>query len=59
MVEPNNGPDVEERQKPKVYRAEDVRQGEIVLRTPLMRWIFIGGLVAAVIVAALLAFLGR
>jgi hypothetical protein len=39
------------------YGAEDVRQGEIILRTRRRRWIFFGGLVASVILALLLATL--
>lgn len=42
----------------KVYSAEDVRQGEIILRTPLRRAIFIAGLAAAVILPLLLMWLG-
>lgn len=39
------------------HSAQDVRQGEIILRTRRRRWIFFGGLVAAVIVALILASL--
>jgi hypothetical protein len=39
------------------YRAEDVRQGEIILRTRRRRWIFFGGLGACVILAILAAAL--
>jgi hypothetical protein len=39
------------------YSAEDVRQGEIILRTRRRRWIFFGGLVACVVLALLLAVL--
>jgi hypothetical protein len=35
--------------RPKPYPAEKARQGEIVLRTPWQRWIFIGALVACVL----------
>jgi hypothetical protein len=39
------------------YPAEKARQGEIILRTPLRRIIFLAGLVGIVLVAALwLAF---
>lgn len=37
------------------YPAQDVRQGEIILRTPLRRWIFIGGLAGFVILAVIAA----
>ena len=39
----------------KVYPAEKARGGEIILRTPLRRAIFIGGLAGAVVLALLLA----
>jgi type IV secretory pathway TrbD component len=40
------------------YPGERARQGDIVLRTSARRWIFIGGLVAAVVVAIVLTWLG-
>ena len=40
--------------QPAPYPAEKARGGEIVLRTPLRRAIFIGGLIAVVVVALLL-----
>jgi len=42
--------------QPPPYPAEKARGGEIILRTPLRRAIFIGGLIAVAIVAVLLAF---
>jgi hypothetical protein len=36
-------------QKQPVYRAQDVRQGEIILRTRSRRIIFLAGLVGAVV----------
>jgi hypothetical protein len=42
----------------KVYSAEDVRQGEIILRTPLRRAIFIAGLAAAVVLPLLFMWFG-
>jgi len=41
----------------RVYRAQDVRQGEIVLRTPARRGIFIAGLAGMVLLAAAAAAL--
>jgi len=38
------------------YPAEKARGGEIILRTPLRRAIFIGGLAGAVVLGLLLAF---
>ncbi len=38
------------------YPAEKARQGEIILRTPARRIIFIAGLVGVVIVALILSF---
>lgn len=33
------------------YAAQDARGGEIILRTPRRRWIFLGGLIGAGILA--------
>jgi hypothetical protein len=38
---------------PPVYSADEVRQGEIILRTRRRRLLFIAGLIGLVIVAAL------
>jgi hypothetical protein len=35
------------------YPAEKARGGEIILNTPLKRWVFVGGLVGAVVLALL------
>ena len=40
------------------YSAEKARGGEIILRTPQRRFIFIAGLAAAVVFAVLLALIG-
>jgi hypothetical protein len=42
--------------QPAPYPAEKARGGEIILRTRVRRAIFIGGLVAAAVMAVLLAF---
>ncbi len=42
----------------KAYPAEKARQGEIILRTPLRKAIFFGGLVALVLLAVILSMLG-
>jgi hypothetical protein len=42
--------------RPVPYPAEKARGGEIILRTPLRRAIFIGGLAGAVALGLLLAF---
>jgi hypothetical protein len=39
------------------YPGEKARQGDIVLGTPAERWIFIDGLVAAVVVGTVLTWL--
>jgi hypothetical protein len=44
------------RQPPTPYPAEKARGGEIILRSPLRRAIFIAGLAGAVVLALLLAF---
>ena len=42
--------------QPPPYPAEKARGGEIILRTPLRRAIFIGGLIAVAVVVLALAF---
>lgn len=39
------------------YPAEKARGGEIILNTPLRRWVFISGLVGAVVLVLILGFL--
>jgi hypothetical protein len=41
--------------KQQTYSAEKARQGEIILRTPLRRFIFIAGLAGMVILAIVLS----
>jgi hypothetical protein len=41
---------------PKPYSAEKARCGEIVLNTPLQRWVFIAGLAGAALLVLVLAF---
>ncbi len=48
-----------EQTSPKPYPAEKARGGEIVLRTPLQRWVFIAGLAAAVLFVLALALFAR
>lgn len=43
--------------RPQPYPAEKARGGEIILRTPVRRMIFAGGLVAAIALLLVLAFL--
>jgi hypothetical protein len=43
-------------QGPVPYPAEKARGGEIILREPWQRVVFIGGLIAAVLLSLLLAF---
>jgi hypothetical protein len=38
------------------YPAEKARGGEIILNTPLRRWVFIAGLVGAVVLMLVLSF---
>jgi hypothetical protein len=45
--------------KQKRHEATDVRQGEIILRTPLRRAIFIGGLVAMVLLPLIVWLVSR
>jgi hypothetical protein len=43
--------------KQEPYPAEKARGGEIILNTPDRRWIFVSGLVGAVLLVLLLGFL--
>jgi hypothetical protein len=45
-------PDRSEPTKP--YPADRARGGEIILKTPVQRWVFIAGLIGAVVLALLL-----
>ena len=51
-VETSGGPE------PAVHSAQDVRQGEIILRTRARRAVFVAGLVGLVIVAIILRLWG-
>ena len=53
MPDPDRNPD-----EPIHIDAADARGGEIVLRKKRQRWIFIGGLVAFVVLALILRELG-
>ena len=44
---------------PKPYPADKARGGEIILRTPLQRWVFIAGLAGAVLLVLALALFAR
>jgi hypothetical protein len=48
----------QKRAEPPTFAAEDVRQGEIILKHRWQRLVFIGGLVAVVLVILLLRFAG-
>ena len=39
------------------YPAEKARGGDVILDTPLKRWVFIAGLAGAVVLALVLGFL--
>ncbi|HLJ71793.1 MAG TPA: peptide ABC transporter permease [Roseiarcus sp.] len=47
----------EENAGPKTYPADKARQGDIILRTPARRWIFIGGMLAALILVLIAQYL--
>jgi hypothetical protein len=40
----------------RLYPADKARGGEIVLKTPLRRWIFVAGLAGAVLLVLILSF---
>ena len=46
-------------QEPQPYPADKARGGEIILRTPTRRFIFIAGLVGAVLLVLLLRLFAR
>jgi hypothetical protein len=39
------------------YPADQVRGAEIILHTPLRRWVFIGGLVGAIVLVLVLSMI--
>jgi hypothetical protein len=41
------------------YPADKARSGEIILRTPLQRWVFIAGLAGAVLLVLALGLFAR
>lgn len=41
-------------ERPPIYRAQDVRQGEIILKRPWQRWLFGIGLLGGVIWAVVM-----
>jgi hypothetical protein len=54
----NKAEQTEPKSKPPAFAAQDVRQGEIILRRRWQRLVFIGGLAIAVLVVLLLRFAG-
>jgi hypothetical protein len=44
---------------PKPYPADKARGGEIVLRTPLQRWVFIAGLAGAMLLVLAFALVAN
>jgi hypothetical protein len=48
----------DERDKPRVFSGKDARQGQIILRTPLRKAIFIAGLAGLALLAILLRLAG-
>lgn len=44
--------------KPKEFSGQDTRQGEIILRTPMRKAIFIAGLAGCILLIVLLAVAG-
>ncbi len=48
----------DERGRPREFSGKDTSQGEIILRTPLRKAIFIAGLAGIVLLAILLGFAG-
>jgi hypothetical protein len=43
--------------RPEPYPAEKARGGEIILNTPLRRWVFIGGLVGAIVLVLFMSLM--
>ena len=44
-----------EPESPPVYSADKVRGGEIILKTPVQKWVFLGGLAGAVLLVLIFA----
>lgn len=54
MSDPEAEPAGQDQERRKTYSAQDVRQGYIVLRTPLRRWVFFGGLAGLIVLGLVL-----
>jgi hypothetical protein len=48
-----------EQTRPVIREAQDARQGEIILRTPLRKSVFFGGLFLIIVLAIVLPFFFR
>ena len=55
---PNSQPKSQQHATRPVYSGRDVRQGDIVLRKPWERGVFIAGLVGAMVLALVLVLVG-
>ena len=55
---PNGQPRPQEHATGPVYSARDARQGDIVLRKPWERGVFVAGLVGAIVLALVLVLVG-
>jgi|GEM_PF-1884984 len=49
--------EAEDGQRRRVHTARDVSQGEIILRTPLRKAVFLGALVAMVLIVVILGII--
>jgi len=47
------------KESPKTYSAEQVSQGEIILKQPWQRAVFVGGLAAAILLPLIVLFIAR
>jgi len=54
---PRESPAQQGSPSPSRYPAEKARGGEIILKTPLRRWVFISGLIGAVVLVLILGFI--
>ena len=54
---PQSAPPPREAPPAEPYPAEKARGGEIILDTPLRRWVFIGGLIGAIVLVLFMSLM--
>lgn len=54
---PQSAPPPKQSEPAEPYPAEKARGGEIILDTPLRRWVFIGGLIGAIVLVLFMSLM--